>query len=78
MKCPICNEELDVYDRDTKFFGNEDIYADCVKCLHTFIFYKRYNRINKYTVWDLEFDNKLNDYVSKENSERIGYMPKKG
>ena len=42
MKCPLCNGELDVYDIDFRFDGNEDRYAECLECGTNFTFYYRY------------------------------------
>lgn len=74
MKCPLCNEELDVYDVDRAFYGHIDKYADCNHCHHTFIFIIRYNKLFKYHVWDLYFDEKDKQWYSKEDSMKTKYL----
>lgn len=68
MKCPICNEELDVYDIDERFAGNYDKYADCNKCHHSFIFYYRYHHLWKYDIWEQYYDENDKTYYSDDKS----------
>ncbi len=76
-KCPICGEELDVYDIDYNFEGNQDEYADCDHCHHSFIFYIRYHHLWKYTQWDL-IKTESNDWVSDETTEKTIIVYKGG
>lgn len=70
MKCPLCNEELDVYDIDKRFEGNLDKYAECEHCHHSFIFYYRYHHLWKYYVTDQYYDEKDQRYYSDPRTQR--------
>lgn len=65
MKCPLCNEELEVYDKDYNFKGNYDIYADCNACHRSFILYYRYGHLWKYNYDDLEYNEKDKQWYAK-------------
>lgn len=78
MKCPICNEELDVYDTEYRFSGNYDKYADCKNCHHSFIFMYRYHHLWKYHQWNQYFDKERNTWFDDENTEKIIKLNKGG
>ena len=69
MKCPLCESQLDVYDIDCRFRGNETRYADCENCHHSFIFEIRYGHIWKYTKTKLIYDENIKSWVCDEKTE---------
>ena len=71
MKCPLCNGELDVYDIDFRFDGNEDRYAECLECGTNFTFYYRYYHLWKYDYCDPKTQEAKTIYVYKgKNNEK--------
>jgi len=76
MKCPICNEPLEIDDVDEKFSGNKDIWGCCNHCHHDFILYIRYHNLWKYDMWDLVYDEKEKQWFSDETTEKTIYVYK--
>lgn len=66
MKCPLCGEKLEIDDIDYRFEGNEDIYALCPKCHHTFEFYIRFHKIWKYTIQEMYYDEQDKQWYNDE------------
>ena len=47
VRCPHCNGELDIYDIDFRFRGNQDEYIECINCGREYRRKMRYGQYGK-------------------------------